>query len=259
MDPYLEARGIWEQVHTRLIVAMADSIAPQVRPKYRVDIELRTYQETGFNSTQKDLLGMPDVVVKSQSPDKALHETAQVYRLEPLVLVAQLPETYEARERYLEVRAADSGDVITVIELLSPTNKTRGKGRIEYENKREAILASRTHLIEIDLLRSGERMPVAVHDAKLLDYYILISRSGHRPRAEVYTFGLRQPIPSFPIPLLAGDPEPTVPLNQLLHEVYGRAGYDLAIDYTKPCAPPLSPEDAAWAATLVQPSQTPSS
>jgi len=73
---------------------------------------------------------------------------------------------------------------------------------------------------------------------KLLDYYLLVSRATHRPRGDVYTFLLRQPIPSFPVPLLNGDPEPIVPLNQLLHEVYDRAGYDLAIDYTKPCAPP---------------------
>jgi hypothetical protein len=253
MDPYLEARGIWEQVHTRLIVAIADWLGPQIRPKYRVDIELRTYRETGFISTRSGFVGMPDVVVKSQPPDKALHEAAQTYDTGLLIVPVQLPQTYEVRERYLQVRSVDSGEAITAIELLSPTNKTPGKGRDEYEDKRDQILASRTHLIEIDLLRSGERMPMAIHNAQLLDYYILISRATQRPRGEVCTFALRQPIPSFPVPLLNGDHEPVVPLNQLLHEVYNRAGYDLAIDYTKPCAPPLSPQDAEWATSLLKP------
>ncbi len=81
----------------------------------------------------------------------------------------------------------------------------------------------------------------------------MVSRAHQRPRADVYAFTLRQLIPDFPVPLLRGDSEPTVPLNQLVHELYDRASYDLAIDYSAPLDPPLIPEDAEWAATLLQP------
>ena len=78
-------------------------------------------------------------------------------------------------------------------------------------------------------------------------------RAHQRPRADVYAFALRQAIPDFPVPLLRGDSEPAVPLNQLVHELYDRAGYDLAIDYSRALKPPLTPEDAEWAASLLQP------
>ncbi len=99
-----------------------------------------------------------------------------------------------------------------------------------------------------------------VHDLKFEDlpegavgdYRIVISRANRRPRAEVFPFTLGQHIPDFHVPLLPGDPEPVVPLNKLLHDLYDRAGYDLAIDYRRPLDPPLSPEDTAWAASLIQ-------
>ncbi len=252
MDPYLEQRGLWEQVHTRLIVAIADALVPQVRPKYRADIELRTYTEVGFLRSRDDFVGMPDVVVT----EKTLRDDAATYSADPNILIADLPEVYEARERYLEIRYVESNDVVAVIELLSPTNKRPGQGRKEYLSKRAQVLGSRTHLVEIDLIRIGERMPMTIRGGKLRDYHILVSRARQRPRAEVYTFGLRQPAPSFPLPLLNGDPEPVVPLNQLLHDLYDRAGYDLAIDYRRPLDPPLSPEDAAWVESLFQPTAT---
>lgn len=97
MDPYLEQRGLWEQVHTRLIVAIADALVPLVRPKYRVDIELRVYQEVGFTKSKDDLVGMPDVVIA----EKPLREAAAVYNADPRMLIVELPEVHEVRERFL--------------------------------------------------------------------------------------------------------------------------------------------------------------
>lgn len=248
MDPYLEQRGLWEQVHTRLIVAIADALVPLVRPKYRVDIELRVYQEVGFTKSKDDLAGLPDVVIA----EKPLREAAAVYNADPRMLVVELPEVYEVRERYLEIRQTESNDVVTVIEVLSPTNKQSGEGRKEYLTKRKQILGSHTNLIEIDLIRAGERMPMTIRQGDLLDYHVLVSRACQRPRADVYTCGLRQPLPTIPVPLLENDPEPDVPLNQLLHDLYDRAGLDLAVDYRQPPNPPLSPEDEAWVKSLLQ-------
>jgi hypothetical protein len=45
MDPYLENPGLWPEVHSRLLVAIADTLGPQLRPKYRVAIEKRVYED----------------------------------------------------------------------------------------------------------------------------------------------------------------------------------------------------------------------
>jgi len=248
MDPYLEQRGLWEQAHTRLIVAIADWLSPRLRPRYRVDIEERVYVDAGFGGPRaEDLVGKPDVLVLEG--ERAGGTAAAALAGPPLV--AELPMPNEVTERYLEVREVTTREVITVIELLSPSNKRPSAGRTEYETKRLKVLASFTHLVEIDLIRSGTPLPMRLRQGSPGDYRIVVSRAGHRPRADVYAFTLRDPIPDFPVPLLKGDPEPLVPLNQLLHDLYDRAGYDLAIDYGQPLDPPLSPEDAAWAAAQV--------
>ncbi|MBI2875845.1 MAG: DUF4058 family protein, partial [Candidatus Tectomicrobia bacterium] len=68
----------------------------------------------------------------------------------------------------------------------------------------------------------------------------------------LYVFGVRQPIPTFPLPLRPGDEEPWVDLNGLLHGLYDRAGYDLRVNYTGEPEPPLDEPDAAWADALLR-------
>jgi hypothetical protein len=160
-----------------------------------------------------------------------------------------VPIAEEVNERYLEIREVATGTVVTVIELLSPKNKRSGEGRLAYERKRNQVLASATHLVEIDLLRSGQPFPIA--SKELGDYRILICRGDQRPVADLYAFSLRQPIPSVPIPLLPGEPEPILDLQTLLNYVYEKGRYHLAIDYTQSPSPALSEEDVEWAKTLL--------
>jgi hypothetical protein len=145
-----------------------------------------------------------------------------------------------------------SGEVVTVIELLSPTNKRPGKGRRHYVAKRAAILDSTSHLVEIDLLRAYEPMLV-YGNGHHSHYRILVSRSNLRPQADLYGFDVQEPIPSFLLPLRQGDEEPFVDVGQLLHDLYDRAGYDLSIDYRRQPAPPFEGEDAAWVEKLLAP------
>jgi hypothetical protein len=111
-------------------------------------------------------------------------------------------------------------------------------------------IETQTNFVEVDLLRAGEPMPVVSKPVQS-DYRIGLSRGPLRPRAQLYVFGLREPIPAFPLPLLPGDAEPAVELNGILHDLYHRAGYDLRLDYSQPPVPPLKEEDAAWARTLI--------
>ncbi|MBI5649625.1 MAG: DUF4058 family protein [Chloroflexi bacterium] len=241
MDPYLEHPEDWIDVHNRLIVAIADAIAPRVRPKYRVVIEKRTYRA---DPRETEFAGRPDVAVLRE-------RTVEYVAVESRAPIpVTLPIADEIEQGYLQVRNVATGKVITVIEILSPTNKRPGKGRREYTRKRAGVLDSDTHFVEIDLLRDGD--PLSVSDQARADYRILVSRAELRPRADLYAFSVREPIPVFPLPLEFGDEEPRVNLQTLLHDLYDRAGYDLAINYRADAMPPLSVDDAVWADALLR-------
>ncbi len=156
----------------------------------------------------------------------------------------------EVREVYLEIRDVADDRVVTVLDVLSPTNKLPGEGRWQYEQKRLTLLGTQTHLVEIDLLRVGVPMPMLGHDGTS-DYRIVVSRAERRPLADLLPFTVRQPIPAFRLPLQPGDDEPEVVLNEILHALYDRAGYDLRLDYERDPDPPLPPADAAWADELL--------
>jgi Protein of unknown function (DUF4058) len=144
--------------------------------------------------------------------------------IEKRIYETNMPILEEVREAYLEVKEVATQRVITAIEIVSPTNK-RGDGRSKYEQKRQQVLSSQTHWVEIDLLRDGKPMPI-VEELPKSDYRILVSRSNLRPAADLYSFTLLDVIPQFALPLQGGDRQPIVDLGTLLNEIYDRSGYD---------------------------------
>ncbi|MHC5595994.1 MAG: DUF4058 family protein [Nostoc sp.] len=244
MNPYLEQPELWHQVHNRLIVAIADDLTPQIAPKYRVSIEERVY--TSVDDIL--LVGIADVAVANRNTTDTSTTLTAAKLTVPSKVKVPIPE--QVTERFLEVRATQSQEVVAVIEILSPKNKRSKEGRAAYENKRQKILASATNLVEIDLLRQGESMPVL--GAIATDYSILVSRSYNRPDADLYTFDLKNPIPVFPVPLRQREPEPIVDLQRLLNEIYERARLDLAIDYSQPLKIVRSPQEEVWLKEILQ-------
>jgi hypothetical protein len=236
MNPYLEQPELWHQVHNRLIIAIADDLTPRIAPEYRVSIEERIY--TSIDDSL--VVGVADIAVARRSGNLATlsPETLSI----PTTVQVPMPE--QVTERYLEIRATASQEVVCVIEILSPKNKRPGEGRTAYESKRLKILASATHLIEIDLLRAGEPIPVV--GLLTSGYHIMVSRSYRRPNADLYTASLQERLPTFPIPLRENQPEPVIDLQVILNDIYQRARFDLAIDYTKRLKPALFPEDTTW-------------
>jgi hypothetical protein len=168
-----------------------------------------------------------------------------------MVLEVDVPMNDKVGESFLEIHEVETGVLVTILELLSPVNKLHAKGRQEYEEKRDDVFRTQTNLVEVDLLRAGEPMPLRGKPAPS-DYRILVSRGRERPRAKLYAFGVRQPIPQFPLPLLPDDDEPEVDLNAILHALYERARFDLRLDYTQPPVPDLPGDDAAWARGLIE-------
>ena len=246
MDPYLEHPALWPDVHYRLIAALADVLSPMLAPRYYVGLGCRVYR---LNPDELKLVGIPDIAV-TPSREPQPRPRGALPLADTDVLEVEVPVRVEAREYFLEVHEVGVGELVTSVEMLSPTNKQWGNGRREYEAKRAAVFDSLTNLVEIDLLRAGEPMPV-IGKAVRSDYRFLVSRGSQRPRAQQYAFNLRQPIPQFPLPLLPGDVEPLVDLGAILHSLYERARFDLRLDYTRPPVPPLSGPDADWARELL--------
>jgi hypothetical protein len=242
MNPYLEHPSLWPGVHHWLITELARCLTPQIRPRYYIAIEERVYELAGDDTV---LVGIPDnavigsVSASRQSPPRGTEAPSS----QPIVVTLPMPET--VREGYLEVRQVGSHAVITTLEVLSPKNKRSGNGRDQYEAKRLAIMGSRTHLVEIDLLRAGEPMPVFEQGIQS-HYRILISRSDRRPKAELYAFNVQSSIPTFALPLQAEDPEPLVDLNTLFGVIYDQGGYDLRLDYCQDPVPGFQDADALW-------------
>jgi hypothetical protein len=239
MNPFLEVSELWSEFHSRMIVAIADTLDETLSRQYRVAVEKRVYLDQGDETV---LIGIPDVVV--MAPTAVTTQTAVL----ATPMTVEVPIAEEVQERYLEIREAATGRVVTVIELLSPKNKRSGTGRDAYLQKRQQIMISQTHLVEIDLLRAGVPLPMIGGVAS--DYRILVSPSTVRPKAQLYAFTLRQPIPAIAIPL---DQSATISLDlqPLLHRVYDRARFELAIDYTESITPKLPEEDRVWLSSFI--------
>ena len=256
MDPYLEQPTFWSSFHSRLIVALADVLAPQLRPNYYVEVETRVYTDTADGGEL--LVGIPDAVVLSGrstpvAPEMSTANRGRGIAVQPPPQQVTLPVPTDIKERYLEIREIGSNAVITVVEVLSPKNKRPGQGRTIYEHKRQNILGSRSHLVELDLLRGDAPLPMQ-GAVQLAHYHILVSRAEHRPQADLYAVTVRDPLPSFPLPLKGADEAILVDLSAIVQGVYDRASYDLRLDYTQPPPPPaFSEADPTWIRDLLQP------
>lgn len=255
MNPYLEHPAFWSSFHTRLMVAIADALAPELRPNYYIEVETRTYRdpEGGENDEDELLIRIPDAAVLAanslgRSGDDRLETGTLITQNRPQSITLPMPGVL--KERYLEVREVGSESVITVIEVLSPTNKRKGPGRIAYERKRGRVLGSLSHLIEIDLLRCDEPMAMS-GQGEATDYRIVVSRSDRRPKADLYGFNLPECIPRFPLLLKPEDDEVVVDLQAIVMGVCDRGSYDARIDYQQPVPlPKLSERNQQWLGNL---------
>lgn len=247
MNPYLEQEDVWHDFHGRLVTRIAESLTRIVRPKYIAKIDENVYIHE-LSAEQRFLLGRPDVGVLANQRSEGGTATAAWGRITAPLHGHVTPATDIQREPFLEIRDRETRELVTVIELLSPSNKTVGPDRDQYLAKRKKILSSNVHLVEIDLLRGGPRMPIG--DLPQCDYYVMVSRSSERPRVELWPIRLRERLPEIPVPLRNDDPDATVDLQPLVEAVYDAAGYEDYI-YRGTPQPPLHPEDAAWAKDLI--------
>ena len=246
MNPYLERTGIWPMFHSQFISACQQSLSKQLRPKYVVWMETRVYIHEP--SAAERFAGEPDLGI-SRSGRRGESEGAVATLSPPAPAYGTIPAWVETeKSRYLEIRERSSSRLVTAIELLSPANKYAGPDRDQYIAKRSQLLLSQAHLVEIDFLRGGPRLPV---DGLPQTHYVaLVSRVAERPRVGLWHWNVRDALTELPIPVLDGDPEAKLDLNAILDEVYDAGGYAEFI-YSGPPEPRLTSEDAAWADGLL--------
>jgi hypothetical protein len=255
MDPYLEEPLLWHGFHQQMVVYLAEALQPRLLPRYVASVDTRVFVE---GPDERAIY--PDVAVRryySSAPPaaSALLETEAPVEVE-------IPEL-ELHESFVRILDLKSGlQVVTVIEVVSPTNKYAGTGRTSYLEKQREVLSSQTHLVEIDLLRTGPHVlaiPEAIPRSRgQYDYLICVNRArGSRKRFAYYARTLRQRLPVIAIPLREGDADVALDLQSLVARTYDAGAYRYQIRYDVPCVPPLTAEDQAWADGLIRQALSP--
>ena len=244
MDPFLEGQ-LWSDFHADFIPELRARLVPKLAPDYVVNVEKSVYLLHDDDEVER--LVVPDVaVIESGNWTGGLEPSAGgvavAVEVEPVIRT--LPKLKTVRNSYLVIRSLHGRDVVTVIELLSPWNKS-GEGRAEYLQKRDALLATPVNLVELDLLRGGRRLPT-VERLPSGDLFAFVSRGTQRPKSDVYPWSMRRVLPAIPIPLAPGDDDVSLELQLAFDETYDRAGYRYSVDYTLPIEPSVAGPDADW-------------
>lgn len=242
MDPYLEHPVLWEGLHARLIVAIANQIQPRIDPRYVTSVEERVFVE----GPQRRI---PDVWVEKVGDRRDPPRTSGP-SLDAAVIVEV--DELEIREGRVEILDAYSDmKLVTIIEVVSPTNKAAGPGRQSYLDKQGEILTRDCHLVEIDLLRRGTHaLSIPQWRTRELgpyDYLICVNRWPRRNRFELYPRRLRERLPTIRVPLSEPDPDVPLDVQDALEQVYEEARYMRRVRYDGPCEPPLEESDQEWA------------
>lgn len=241
-DPYLEHPVLWEGVHARLMVAIANQLQPKLDPRYVASIEERVFIE----GPQRRI---PDVWIQKVRDEGRLTTYADTESDTAVIVEVENLEIHETRVEILD--AYNELKLVALIEVVSPTNKTPGPGRVSYKAKQEETLARDCHLIEIDLLRRGRHVLCIpewrVKPFKPFDSLCCVSRWPLRNRYELYPRTLRQRLPRLKIPLAEEDPDITLDLQAAFEQVYVDGRYWRRIRYDQKCKPRLSPVDQTWA------------
>jgi len=247
MDPYLEDRALWNDVHHRLITYISNALQRQVRPRYHVRIEERVYVE----EAKREIV--PDVaVLQSAAPPRGAAVLPAIECDMPVVLHVEERVHTEGVIHILD--RARNMRVVTVIEVLSPSNKEpHSKGWELYRQKQSEILKSDVHLVEIDLLRGGEYTLAPPYHALVEEvgsewhYMVSISRADDPENFLLYPRTIRERLPRIPVPLAIGDQEACLDLQALLNQCYEDGAYEDILDYRRdPPPPPLRAEDMEW-------------
>ncbi len=215
MDPYLEDERLWPDFQQQLIACLYQTILPGLVDRYRARVCQRHYvtEQALFTSIIRE----------------------------------------PRHEDYLEIRQRCDGRLMTLLEVVSPANKTTPEGRAIYLEKRREGRTAGANLVEIDLLLQGQ--PTLDYSRQELpdwDYAVAVTRATQPDRYEIYTATLQKRLPRFRLPLAPDDRDTVLDLHTAFTRCYDKGGFANKIDYTKEPPPPLSDDDRAWLNDLLR-------
>jgi hypothetical protein len=247
MDPYLEDPAYREDFHRSFITYLRDALLEALPPNYDARID----QRIRLVDAREELGGvrLPDVAVTHQPTGRAASAgpSSSSAVLEPVIMA--MPAVTEDRDVWIDIFHLPERSLVTVIEVLSPTNKS-GEGASDYRNKRIDLYSRHVNLVEIDLLLGGERLTFR-KPLPRGDYYAVVARDEKRPNADVYAWTLRDPLPEIPVPLKSPDPDVHLALGKVFATAYERGRYARRLRYQSPPPVQLGDLNASWASELV--------
>ena len=260
MDPYLEAPDIWPDLHEALAGEMRAELNLLLPQPYYARLEVRP--EVGIvddAGTARRIVPDVAVIKPSDAPTAPATVTVSERRVTLSASVEVIVAAEALRHQVVEIRDASRGHkLITLIEIVSPSNKRVGVDRRAYLRKQREVLESDASLVEIDLLRAGERLlPNAELEAYLIGldpqpaYLVLVNRAWCRLGVEMayqlFAVSLREVLPCIAIPLGEGEDEVKLDLQWVFNQAYDRGPYRRgAVDYEGDPEPPLDPDDLQW-------------
>ena len=250
MDPYIEDPEIWSDFHLDLAAEIRTRLNQVIQPGYVARLTPRvTYEVVEVAKTR---MIRPDIGLwQTQPRGKNPATTAVVIPPAPTTSVVRLE--VPLRLASVEIRKAGTLELVTAIEILSPVNKQPSHDAYhDYLRKRRELFRSSAHLLEIDLLRGGQRPPLE-EQVDNAPYYVTLSRADNRPVVEVWPIQLAAKLPLLPVPLLEPDPDAPLDLAATVAAVYDRGGYATLIDYHRsPPAPKLTDAELSWLDMLLR-------
>jgi hypothetical protein len=275
MDPYLEALDIWPDLHNALAGEIRNELNQALPSPYYARLEMR--EEVGIieeDGAKRWIV--PDVTIvryprpPGQSNGGATAVLTQTRREVSESIEIEIRND-SIRHHYVEIRdSMRNHKLITLIEILSPTNKRSGPDREAYQSALREVLESDASLIELDLLRGGRRILPAPELADKVgglkpppSYLVLVNRAWRRARGlaayQIFPVDLREWLPCIAVPLKQGEKEVLLDLQIVFNRAYDTGPYRRgAVDYSAPPPPPaLGDENAVWAAERTRPWREP--
>ena len=214
MDPYLEDEKLWPEFHHALVAALYQALLPNLVDRYRARVGQRHYvvEQALFTSVIRD----------------------------------------EHHEEFIEVRQRSDGRLISLLDVVSPANKTLSAARGAYLEKRQEAKNAGASLVEIDLILQGT--PTLDYSREGLpdwDYAVTVTRCTQPDRFEIYTATLQKKLPRFRVPLAADDRDTVLDLQTVFARCYDQGGFAAQIDYQKPAPALTDDDDCRWVHELL--------
>jgi hypothetical protein len=209
MDPYLESESLWPLFHHQLVHCLYQILLPGLVDRYRARVSQRIYatEQALFTSIVRE----------------------------------------EHREDYIEIRQRNDGRLVTLLDVVSPPNKTTRSGREAYLAKRREGRNHNANLVELDLVLEGQ--PTLEYSRDGLpdwDYAVTVTRATQPERYEIYTATLQKRLPRFRLPLSADDRDTVLDLHTAFTRCYDQGGFAAKIDYGRDPSTTLNDEDKQW-------------